>query len=118
MYQVLLILLGKDLSYASNAFDQAKGTASKVIDGVKDTAGDALDFIKDKFNRFNPFHEGVPTWGIGQGVYKPGFGANAGVAQYGATIAQPVNRSAARDEALKFSQVRKEEIGHQSKLLE
>lgn len=90
------------VSYASNAFDQAKGTASKVIDGVKDTAGDALDFIKDKFNRFNPFHEGVPTWGIGQGVYKPGFGANAGVAQYGATIAQPVNRSAARDEALKF----------------
>ncbi|MDC4151663.1 tail tape measure protein, partial [Acinetobacter baumannii] len=68
------------VSYASNAFDQAKGTASKVIDGVKDTAGDALDFIKDKFNRFNPFHEGVPTWGIGQGVYKPGFGANAGVA--------------------------------------
>jgi len=90
------------VSYASNAFEQAKGTASKVVDGVKETAGDTLDFIKDKFNRFNPFHEGVPTWGIGQGVYKPGFGANAGVAQYGATIAQPVNRSAARDEALKF----------------
>lgn len=90
------------VSYASNAFDQAKGTASKVVDGVKDTAGDTLDFIKDKFNRFNPFHDGVPTWGIGQGVYKPGFGANANVAQYGATIAQPVNQSAARDEALKF----------------
>ncbi len=90
------------VSYASNAFDQAKGTASKVVDGVKDTASDTLDFIKDKFNRFNPFHDGVPTWGIGQGVYKPGFGANANVAQYGATIAQPVNQSAARDEALKF----------------
>ncbi|EOQ73047.1 phage tail tip lysozyme [Acinetobacter lactucae] len=90
------------LSYASNAFEQAKGTASKVVDGVKDTTGDTLDFIKDKFNRFNPFHDGVPTWGIGQGVYKLGFGANAGVAQYGATIAQPVNRSSARDEALKF----------------
>lgn len=90
------------VSYATNAFDQAKGTASKVVEGVKDTAGDTLDFIKDKFNRFNPFHDGVPTWGVGQGVYKPGFGANAGVAQYGATIAQPVNQSAARDEALKF----------------
>ncbi len=90
------------VSYASNAFNQAKGTASKVVEGVKDTAGDTLDFIKDKFNRFNPFHDGVPTWGVGQGVYKPGFGANAGVAQYGATIAQPVNQSAARDEALKF----------------
>lgn len=90
------------VSYASNAFDQAKGTASKVVVGVKDTAGDTLDFIKDKFNRFNPFHDGVPTWGIGQSVYKPGFGANANVAQYGATIAQPVNQSAARDEALKF----------------
>lgn len=74
------------VSYASNAFDQAKGTASKVIDGVKDTAGDALDFIKDKFNRFNPFHEGVPTWGIGQGVYKPGFGANKNVPAYGSTV--------------------------------
>ncbi|MFX6883095.1 hypothetical protein ABTH28_12520 [Acinetobacter baumannii] len=73
------------VSYASNAFDQAKGTASKVVDGVKDTAGDTLDFIKDKFNRFNPFHDGVPTWGIGQGVYKPGFGANKNVAAYGAT---------------------------------
>lgn len=90
------------VSYATNAFDQAKGTASKVVEGVKDTAGDTLDFIKDKFNRFNPFHDGVTTWGVGQGVYKPGFGANAGVAQYGATIAQPVNQSAARDEALKF----------------
>ncbi|EYS15712.1 lambda family phage tail tape measure protein [Acinetobacter baumannii 25569_7] len=90
------------VSYASNAFEQAKGTASKVVDGVKETAGDTLDFIKDKFNRFNPFHDGVPTWGIGQGVYKPGFGANANVAQYGATVAQPVNQSAARDEALKF----------------
>ncbi len=90
------------VSYASNAFNQAKGTASKVVEGVKDTAGDTLDFIKDKFNRFNPFHDGVPNWGVGQGVYKPGFGANAGVAQYGATIAQPVNQSAARDEALKF----------------
>ncbi|WP_336964115.1 phage tail tip lysozyme [Acinetobacter pittii] len=90
------------VSYATNAFDQAKGTASKVVEGVKDTAGDTLDFIKDKFNRFNPFHDGVPTWGVGQGVYKPGFGPNAGVAQYGATIAQPVNQSAARDEALKF----------------
>lgn len=90
------------VNYASNAFEQAKGTASKVVEGVKDTAGDTLDFIKDKFNRFNPFHDGVPTWGVGQGVYKPGFGANAGVAQYGATIAQPVNQSAARDEALKF----------------
>jgi Mu-like prophage protein len=90
------------VSYATNAFDQAKGTASKVVEGVKDTAGDTLDFIKDKFNRFNPFHDGVPTWGVGQGVYKPGFGSNAGVAQYGATIAQPVNQSAARDEALKF----------------
>ncbi|MGC9655389.1 UNVERIFIED_CONTAM: tail tape measure protein [Acinetobacter pittii] len=90
------------VSYASNAFDQAKGTASKVVEGVKDTAGDTLDFIKDKFNRFNPFHDGVPNWGVGQGVYKPGFGTNAGVAQYGATIAQPVNQSAARDEALKF----------------
>ncbi|HCJ6473268.1 TPA: tail tape measure protein [Acinetobacter baumannii] len=74
------------VSYASNAFDQAKGTASKVIDGVKDTAGDALDFIKDKFNRFNPFHEGVPTWGIGQGVYKPGFGVNKNVPAYGSTV--------------------------------
>ncbi|MFA2962617.1 tail tape measure protein [Acinetobacter pittii] len=73
------------VSYASNAFDQAKGTALKVVDGVKDTAGDTLDFIKDKFNRFNPFHDGVPTWGIGQGVYKPGFGANKNVAAYGAT---------------------------------
>lgn len=74
------------VSYASNAFDQAKGTASKVVDGVKDTAGDTLDFIKDKFNRFNPFHDGVPTWGIGQGVYKPGFGANKNVPAYGSTI--------------------------------
>ncbi|MFP0868615.1 phage tail tip lysozyme [Acinetobacter baumannii] len=90
------------VNYATNAFELTKGTASKVVDGVKDTASDTLDFIKDKFNRFNPFHDGVPTWGIGQGVYKPGFGANANVAQYGATIAQPVNQSAARDEALKF----------------
>lgn len=74
------------VSYASNAFDQAKGTASKVVDGVKDTAGDTLDFIKDKFNRFNPFHDGVPTWGIGQGVYKPGFGANKNVPAYGSTV--------------------------------
>jgi len=73
------------VSYASNAFEQAKGTASKVVDGVKETAGDTLDFIKDKFNRFNPFHEGVPTWGIGQGVYKPGFGANKNVPAYGST---------------------------------
>lgn len=73
------------VSYASNAFDQAKGTASKVVDGVKDTASDTLDFIKDKFNRFNPFHDGVPTWGIGQGVYKPGFGANKNVPAYGST---------------------------------
>lgn len=73
------------VSYASNAFEQAKGTASKVVDGVKETAGDTLDFIKDKFNRFNPFHDGVPTWGIGQGVYKPGFGANKNVPAYGST---------------------------------
>nr|WP_312821766.1 tail tape measure protein [Acinetobacter oleivorans] len=72
------------VSYASNAFDQAKGTTSKVVEGVKDTAGDTLDFIKDKFNRFNPFHDGVPTWGVGQGVYKPGFGANKNVPAYGA----------------------------------
>ncbi|WP_227063425.1 phage tail tip lysozyme [Acinetobacter pittii] len=90
------------VNYATNAFELTKGTASKVVDGVKDTASDTLDFIKDKFNRFNPFHDGVPTWGIGQGVYKPGFGANTNVAQYGATIAQPINQSAARDEALKF----------------
>ncbi|EMR8058090.1 TPA: tail tape measure protein [Acinetobacter baumannii] len=83
------------VSYASNAFDQAKGTASKVIDGVKDTAGDALDFIKDKFNRFNPFHEGVPTWGIGQGVYKPGFGANKNVPAYGATNERNISRNQA-----------------------
>ncbi|HCA5206924.1 phage tail tip lysozyme [Acinetobacter baumannii] len=83
------------VSYASNAFDQAKGTASKVIDGVKGTAGDALDFIKDKFNRFNPFHEGVPTWGIGQGVYKPGFGANKNVPAYGATNERNISRNQA-----------------------
>ncbi|VAX44336.1 Uncharacterised protein [Acinetobacter calcoaceticus] len=74
------------VSFASNALEQAKGTASKVVDGVKDTAGDTLDFIKDKFNRLNPFHDGVPTWGVGQGVYKPGFGANAHVPAYGSTV--------------------------------
>lgn len=74
------------VSFASNALEQAKGTASKVVDGVKDTAGDTLDFIKDKFNRLNPFHDGVPTWGVGQGVYKPGFGANANVPTYGSTV--------------------------------
>lgn len=74
------------VSFASNALEQAKGTASKVVDGVKDTAGDTLDFIKDKFNRLNPFHDGVPTWGVGQGVYKPGFGANANVPAYGSTV--------------------------------
>ncbi len=73
------------VNYATNAFELTKGTASKVVDGVKDTASDTLDFIKDKFNRFNPFHEGVPTWGIGQGVYKPGFGANKNVPAYGST---------------------------------
>ncbi|HDH1656520.1 TPA: tail tape measure protein [Acinetobacter baumannii] len=90
------------ISLAASAIAGIKETGASVADSVKDTASDTWDFIKDKFNRFNPFHDGVPTWGIGQGVYKPGFGANAGVAQYGATIAQPVNRSAARDEALKF----------------
>ncbi|EPQ3070249.1 phage tail tip lysozyme [Acinetobacter baumannii] len=74
------------VNYATNAFELTKGTASKVVDGVKDTASDTLDFIKDKFNRFNPFHDGVPTWGIGQGVYKPGFGANKNVPAYGSTI--------------------------------
>lgn len=74
------------VSYATNAFDQAKGTASKVVEGIKDTTGDTLDFIKDKFNRFNPFHDGVPTWGVGQGVYKPGFGANKNVPAYGSTV--------------------------------
>ncbi|EJD6088335.1 phage tail tip lysozyme [Acinetobacter baumannii] len=83
------------VSYASNAFDQAKNTASKVVDGVKDTAGDTLDFIKDKFNRFNPFHDGVPTWGIGQGVYKPGFGANKNVPAYGATNERNISRNQA-----------------------
>ncbi|XZU79922.1 glycoside hydrolase family protein [Acinetobacter baumannii] len=73
------------VNYATNAFELTKGTASKVVDGVKDTASDTLDFIKDKFNRFNPFHDGVPTWGIGQGVYKPGFGANKNVPAYGST---------------------------------
>ncbi|EOD4268380.1 tail tape measure protein, partial [Acinetobacter baumannii] len=73
------------VNYATNAFELTKGTASKVVDGVKDTASDTLDFIKDKFNRFNPFHDGVPTWGIGQGVYKPGFGANKDVPAYGST---------------------------------
>ncbi|AIY36970.1 hypothetical protein BA71_02150 [Acinetobacter baumannii LAC-4] len=73
------------VSYAANAFDQAKGSASKVVEGVKDTAGDTLDFIKDKFNRFNPFHDGVPTWGVGQGVYKPGFGSNKNIPAYGST---------------------------------
>ncbi|MFP0285172.1 MULTISPECIES: phage tail tip lysozyme [Acinetobacter calcoaceticus/baumannii complex] len=90
------------ISLAASAIAGIKETGASVADSVKDTASDTWDFIKDKFNRFNPFHDGVPTWGIGQGVYKPGFGANAGVAQYGATIAQLVNRSAARDEALKF----------------
>ncbi|MBP1435077.1 phage tail tip lysozyme [Acinetobacter baumannii] len=83
------------VSYASNAFEQAKGTASKVVDGVKETAGDTLEFIKDKFNRFNPFHEGVPTWGIGQGVYKPGFGANKNVPAYGATNERNISRNQA-----------------------
>ncbi|KOA14109.1 tail tape measure protein, partial [Acinetobacter baumannii] len=31
-------------------------------------------------------HDGVPTWGIGQGVYKPGFGANKNVPVYGSTV--------------------------------
>lgn len=83
------------VNYATNAFELTKGTASKVVDGVKDTARDTLDFIKDKFNRFNPFHDGVPTWGIGQGVYKPGFGANKNVPAYGATNERNISRNQA-----------------------
>ncbi|EPG7428566.1 DUF456 domain-containing protein [Acinetobacter baumannii] len=83
------------VNYATNAFELTKGTASKVVDGVKDTASDTLDFIKDKFNRFNPFHDGVPTWGIGQGVYKPGFGANKNVPAYGATNERNISRNQA-----------------------
>lgn len=73
------------ISLAASAIAGIKETGASVADSVKDTASDTWDFIKDKFNRLNPFHQGVPTWGIGQGVYKPGFGPNAGVAQYGAT---------------------------------
>ncbi|ELY5688524.1 DUF456 domain-containing protein [Acinetobacter baumannii] len=83
------------VNYATNAFELTKGTASKVVDGVKDTARDTLDFIKDKFNCFNPFHDGVPTWGIGQGVYKPGFGANKNVPAYGATNERNISRNQA-----------------------
>lgn len=94
------------VSYASNAFDQAKGTASKVVDGVKDTAGDTFDFIKDKFNRFNPFHDGVPTWGIGQGVYKPGFGANKNVPAYGSTIS-PIGEKTKEKQLAVFNAMKK-----------
>ena len=73
------------ISLAASAIAGIKETGASVADSVKDTASDTWDFIKDKFNRFNPFHDGVPTWGIGQGVYKPGFGANKDVPAYGST---------------------------------
>ncbi|MDX8161834.1 phage tail tip lysozyme [Acinetobacter pittii] len=94
------------VSYASNAFDQAKGTASKVLDDVKDAAGETWDFIKDKINRLNPFHEGVPTWGVGQGVYKPGFGANANVPAYGST-ASPIGEKTKEKQLAVYNAMKK-----------